>query len=86
MAFRVAQNLTAGKPLTLSRLTPVVLSYSDMVASIPARHRYLSLNSALHSIGAALGNTHRSCHRNEGNSASCLALPDTADSWDNVAQ
>ena len=50
MALRIAQYLTAGNPLTRTLWTPVVLSYSDVVASIPARHRYLSLNSGLCSL------------------------------------
>ncbi len=50
MALRIAQDLTAGNPLTRTLLTPVVLSYSDGIASIPARHRYLSLNSGVCSL------------------------------------
>jgi len=38
IAFKMAQNLTALKPLTLRCLTRVRLSYSDIVPSTPARH------------------------------------------------
>lgn len=48
-AFKVAQKLMADRPLTRKCFTLVFRSYSDIVASIPDRNRYLSLNAGVFS-------------------------------------